>query len=602
MTELIIAEKEEAGRTIAQILGKNNFEEKELEGITYFQFGDTIVVPAMGHLLRAKMKGWKSAKIDELPLINLGWKIPKKNLIRVRIIERLAQNCESIIGATDFDREGEVIFYNLIRKINRKLNELELPTKMQRMYFNSLVEDDITEAYQNIVPMDEQLLVQGLARNFADNCIGVNLSKALTLRCKEKFQFLKQGIPLGRVKSPLLFFISESSGIEISEEQETHQSTDSTMLTYVKIGQSYYQIEVDAEQNTNLPLVNKAKISNIKEESEETEQAEELFNTNDILVSIEGIDPETLMHILENLYLKGYATYPRTKSKWVDEKKLAKLEQVIREYKELPEDFGYENCPVGERIEKKEAIILTEKGIRALCEGRIENKGEEIVASIILNRMIKSFACPLERKRILFDLAIGKEKYEKIVWTEEIENLPLSLDEEESEIRPKLKKGDYDLVVLYEKTENVSNSPLFELDVVILSDIDLVRWMTRENMGTEATRATFAGELRKNHYISKSNLPTILGEGVAEIIGSIGLDSGVTADIEREIEKLESLEQLKEFEKWVIDLTADFIKKLKGVEIKFTCPENHKAELVDTRNGLALVCKLCNPKGRYYNL
>lgn len=61
MKEVIIAEKEEAAREIAEILW-HIFETEEQNGIRYFRHESSVVVPARGHLLNPKIKGVTSAQ------------------------------------------------------------------------------------------------------------------------------------------------------------------------------------------------------------------------------------------------------------------------------------------------------------------------------------------------------------------------------------------------------------------------------------------------------------------------------------------------------------------------------------------------------------
>lgn len=115
-------------------------------------------------------------RLSELPLTEVAWHPHKADQPRLNAIRNLAYGIEQIIVATDFDREGEVIGYNIVKTLG-----IHNPEAITRAYFSALTQRDVEDAFANLEPMNEALLAQGLARNLADLVIGLNLTKALTL-------------------------------------------------------------------------------------------------------------------------------------------------------------------------------------------------------------------------------------------------------------------------------------------------------------------------------------------------------------------------------------------------------------------------------------
>ena len=210
----VIVEKEEAGRKIAEVLIPN-FEEVQENGVTIFKKDDTVIIPARGHIINPTINGLRRIKsLELLPIANITWKIHKSNKARTDLMKQYLKQSNEFIVASDWDREGEVIGYSIIKFALDITN----PQQIKRAYYSALRSEDILDAFNNAKTMNEALLTQGLARNLADLIIGLNLTKALTLKFKEKHTTLGQAISLGRVQSPLLGYVKTHSGVNISEE------------------------------------------------------------------------------------------------------------------------------------------------------------------------------------------------------------------------------------------------------------------------------------------------------------------------------------------------------------------------------------------------
>ena len=160
-------------------------------------------------------------------------------------------------------------------------------------------------------------LLQGLARNIADLIIGLNLTKALTLLYKREFTRLSQAISLGRVQSPLLQFLSSSTGVRFNESCAVETHDREWLEHHILVDGHYYETRALADHERDQEIT-EVTVDDIDWETSEIPQAEKLFNTNDIMSAIR-ISPSALMDTLESLYLKGWATYPRTESRYIED-------------------------------------------------------------------------------------------------------------------------------------------------------------------------------------------------------------------------------------------------------------------------------------------
>jgi len=581
---LVLAEKEDAAERIAGFLGCNSAE-------GYWRNDDYVIVAARGHLLDMWLRGLRVHSIDELPATEIYYRIRKRDQPKMKLIKLLSEKCKTFIVATDFDREGEVIGYNIMKHI-RKVSD---PNRMVRAYFSALTEREISRAFNNLVEMDEALLTQGLARNLADTIVGLNLTKALTLLFKEKYSQLTQAISLGRVQSPLLSVIKRSVGISYRKKCETNVDRWNPTKVYIATDDGDIEIPISPPRSEQIELVE------YEEEEDEIEQAEPFPNTSDVQSEL-PFSPEVSMSILESLYLKGFATYPRTRSHFLPMDVVEGLEEKMKEYDFMPESFGAEYAEIPEEESRLPhwAITLTQEGIDALARGIIKGR-EKIVAEYLITKIAKAMAPPLQVVTKYAVLNVDDEE-KRIEWTEKCENPEDAVGYHRFAGRPEIEPGTYDVKVVRPRKEDVTTlHEAFTPSFRVFSNKSLVEWMERHGLGTEATRHTFPVVLRARNYIDRENLPNQLGEVVAGIVDELGLSPELTAEMESRIENLEKLSDLDGFKTWIVEVTENLLDELKHgqSEIRFVCPKEHEAILVNTKNGLFMRCEVCQ---KFYRL
>jgi len=176
---LIITEKPQAADKIAAALSQGTAEKKSDKGIPYYNLErnnkKVTVACAVGHLFSlAQIK-----KTTGYPVFDIGWKpnfeVRKKDFTKkyYSTIKKLAQDASEIIIATDFDVEGEVIGYNIIRFIAEKKDA-------KRMKFSSLTAKELQDSFDKPLPTIEWgQAIAGETRHFLDWLYGINLSRAL---------------------------------------------------------------------------------------------------------------------------------------------------------------------------------------------------------------------------------------------------------------------------------------------------------------------------------------------------------------------------------------------------------------------------------------
>src|SRR3989344_5386100 len=145
----------------------------EIEEEIYKRDGKKIIVAsAVGHLFnltyKKGQKGWPIYEIEWIPSYNTkGASFTRKYYLTLK---KLAQRANEIIIATDFDNEGELIGWNVLRFICKQKNA-------KRMKFSTLTSEELLSSFES--PLSELAwpnAYAGETRHIVDWLYGINLS------------------------------------------------------------------------------------------------------------------------------------------------------------------------------------------------------------------------------------------------------------------------------------------------------------------------------------------------------------------------------------------------------------------------------------------
>ncbi len=152
---LIIAEKPDAAKRIAAALDSNGNAIKNVEhGVPFYQAyrnGDIIVVPSLGHMYTVASQEKNSGGY---PVFNYCW-VPRhmaergasKSRFWLGVISKLSKNAEAFVDACDYDIEGSIIGYCLLKYA---CGDKEKTAK--RMKYSTLTTEELQQSYANILP------------------------------------------------------------------------------------------------------------------------------------------------------------------------------------------------------------------------------------------------------------------------------------------------------------------------------------------------------------------------------------------------------------------------------------------------------------------
>jgi len=594
---VIITEKPDASKRIAEALGGSGAKQKENREAFWYEFrkgnGKFFVVSAVGHIFALDTvkdgSGWS------YPTFKTQW-VPSFEKKGSEFSEKYYRNIEDIIKenrdnpktnfivATDYDTEGSVIGFNVL-KFMAERNDAE------RMKFSTLTKDELIESYEKRSKhLDMGQVESGLTRHYLDFYWGINLTRALTLAMKNAAD--KGGFAIlstGRVQGPTMSMLLDKE-LDIRKfkskpfwQIEAKVKAGKTELTtaYEK-SNIWKKEEAEAVYKSCKKPGAKAAVKNITKRTYK-QKPPVPFNTTDMQAEAYAqfkYSPKQTLSIVETLYQSGAVSYPRSSSQ------------------KLPPSIGYKKILEAlAKLKPYEALAkgLLEKAAKA-GTGFIPNEGKQTdpahpavyptfeppaleklnssqknMYDLIVRRFLAVFADEATRESMTVDLDIEGNKF-KIIgkttlepgWTK-FYGKYLAFEEQQL---PALEIGDKLDVKKVDLLDKETQPPGRFSQGSILKELE------KKNLGTRATRAEILQTLYDRKYIiGKSITVTKLGEVVTKVLKEQCpriLSEEMTKKFEKEMEEVSEGKKkretvVKEAEIVLTEILADFKKSEKKV-------------------------------------
>ncbi len=321
--ELIITEKDNAARRIADILSGGSMDSSRQNGVNVYEWGGKRCVGLSGHVVGVdfppEYSDWRDVEPVELIDASVEKTPTKENIVATLRI--LARRAERVTIATDYDREGELIgkeAYEIVRDVNE-----DVP--IRRVRFSSITENEVQNAFDQPDELDFDLAAAGEARQIIDLVWGAALTRFLSLSAG---QLGNDFISVGRVQSPTLkLIVDREREIEAFDPEEywelyadlTKNDAESFRAQYFYRDEDDNEAErvweeaVADEVYETLSTVDAATVVDVNRRTR-TDAPPTPFNTTQFIraASAIGFSAKRAMSIAEDLYTAGYITYPRT--------------------------------------------------------------------------------------------------------------------------------------------------------------------------------------------------------------------------------------------------------------------------------------------------
>lgn len=191
--KLVVVESPAKAKTINKYLGK-----------------DYKVLASYGHIRDLPSK---NGSVDPDNDFEMVWEADAKSAKRISDIANALKDADTLILATDPDREGEAISWHLIEAL-KKRRALKKDMAVERVVFNAITKSAVTQAMEQPRKLDEELVDAYLARRALDYLVGFNLSPVL-------WRKLPGSRSAGRVQSVALRIVCDRENeIEMFRPQE----------------------------------------------------------------------------------------------------------------------------------------------------------------------------------------------------------------------------------------------------------------------------------------------------------------------------------------------------------------------------------------------
>ena len=609
---LCIAEKPSVGRDIARVLGATTSRDGYMEGNGY------CVSWTFGHLCalldpneyNAQWKGWNMSSLPMVPE-RFGIKVTDdKGVIKqFNTIKDLIAKAEMVINCGDAGQEGELIQRWVYQKAGCKV-----PVK--RLWISSLTEDAIQEGFQKLKDQSEyqHLYEAGLMRAIGDWLLGMNATRAYTLRFAKGVGKDRQVLSIGRVQTPTLALI-------VKRQQEIEHFVprtywelktlyrDTLFSAQLPTEEDEYAI-TSLEQGQNLvdsikdlPL----EITSV-EKKKGMEYAPRLFDLTSLQVECNkryGMTADDTLKVIQSLYEKHVTTYPRVDTTFLSDDIYPKVPATLNGIKDyfpqvtpllpLKADGGKGATSLpkskkvfdNSKVTDHHAIIPTGQRPENLTEQ------ERKVFNMVALRFIAAFypPCQVANTTVLAcagDISFkvtGREVLEQ-GWREVFAKEKTDDEVEEQKTLPAFRKGESGphQPQLQEKT---TTPPKYYTEATLLrametagktvDDEELRDAMKENGIGRPSTRAAIIEKLFQRKYIirDKKNIKaTEVGINLIQTIISPLLKSAeLTGRWEQKLRAIERgdytaqqfLEELKQ-------MTTEVVHEVKADKSGMRCP------------------------------
>ncbi|MDI6642782.1 MAG: DNA topoisomerase I [Candidatus Hodarchaeaceae archaeon] len=557
---LIVCEKPTAAAKIATALAEKKPKKGELNGVPYYEFErdgkQMVVVPALGHLFTLKnlkpMREYPVYDIDWVPTYKVDRKA-KRTEVFVEAIKELAKDATDYISACDYDIEGSVIGYNVLRYLCGP----EAVKRAKRMKFSTLTTQDLQRAYEQLMSrLDFELVDAGVARHVLDWYWGMNTSKALSAAVEaagERFAKLSAG----RVQTPALKILVEREreikafkpepfwvlslllkldGVEVVAEHATPRFFD----------------KAEADRALAACKGRPAKVSAIQ-----TRQYRRLPPVPFDLGALQseayrcfGYTPMRTQQIAQVLYQEALISYPRTSSQKLPptigyDKILKQLGGISKQYKKFADELLSQPELVPNEGKKTDPAhpSIYPTGERP---GKLTGPQQRLY-DLIVRRFFSVFGKPALVEGVKVELNVGGQPFfihgRRVLddgWLKYYG--PYGAVEEI--ILPQLRERQ-ELAIKEVKFEEKETQPPARYNPA-----SIVKELESRNLGTKSTRAAILQNIYERGYIFGSQI-TVTDLGI-EVVDSLLkycpeiASEELTAEFEREMEEIQEGKRDKE--------------------------------------------------------
>ena len=378
---------------------------------------DYTVLASFGHVRDLPPK---NGSVDTEHDFDMTWEVAADSKKHLRAIAEAMKTDNTLILATDPDREGEAISWHLQEALAKSIKK---DTKVSRVVFNAITKTAVTEAMKAPREVDMELVEAYLARRALDYLVGFNLSPVL-------WRKLPGAKSAGRVQSVCLRLIVEREmEIEafrareywsVSAQMQTPRGQEFTARLSVLGGKKLDKFDIPSQTAAELAvqaITSRDFTVRAVEAKPASRNPYPPFMTSTLQQEASrkfGMGARATMNAAQRLYEAGHITYMRTDG--ID----MAPEAVQAARAEIGRRFGSSYVPSSPRLYKNKAknaqeaheCIRPTEMAAAPDDLRISDTDQRRLYDLIWKRTLASQMAAARMERTSVDLASADSQVE----------------------------------------------------------------------------------------------------------------------------------------------------------------------------------------------
>jgi len=481
------------------------------------------------------------------------WQVSPDKSRQLKAIIEEAARADTLVLATDPDREGEAISWHLAEVLKKRK---VLPDKVERVTFNAITKSAVTEAMARPRGLDEDLIDAYKARRALDYLVGFTLSPIL-------WRKLPGAKSAGRVQSVALrLIVDREREIELFKSQEYW----SVSAMFEADGQPFAArlVELDGRKIERLTIGNRGEAEQAKaavEAGRFTVSSAETrpfsknppppFTTSTLQQEAArklGFSASHTMRVAQSLYEDGLITYMRTDGIDMAPEAVSAARRAIAERYDagyVPDRPRQYRSKIKNAQEAHEAIRPTD-----FSRPRAASGDHARLYELVYNRALASQMASARLERTTVELSDGAGKAVLRATGQAMlfpgfmalydEGRDEKSEEEEGGRMPVLREGDSPARTSVEATQHFTQPP------PRFSEASLVKRLEELGIGRPSTYASTLQTLKDREYVRVEK-----GRFVPEESGRL-----VTAFLEHFFERYVSYDYTAELEEELDDVSG----------------------------------------------
>lgn len=534
MSKLVIVESPTKAKTLTKILGK-----------------EYIIEASMGH-------------IRDLPTKKLGvdiddnykpdYEVPDKAKKHLSKLKKALKDVDTVVLATDPDREGEAIAWHLKEILNSVKGAKK--KKYERVVFHEITKAAIEDAFSHATTLNMDLVDAQQARRVLDRLVGYTLSPLL-------WKKVRYGLSAGRVQSVAVRLVVERErerdafeSVEYwsikGEFENASKSKFTAVLSHAQGKKINITDKSSAQEHLNTLEASTYKVKEIKR-SERVRRPQAPFKTStlqQVAANTFSMSARNTMSAAQKLFEKGLITYHRSDSLTLSTEFVSSARTYIAQ--ELGQDFLPEHPQVYKTKSKNaqeahEAIRPTDisknpKLIQSLKLSEDEQKVYTIIYKRSLECQVKSAVYDqttvnvISNNDYIFSASGSIIKFSG--WLEISKLIGFSEERSEVTLLPELEEGE-DLKLL-----NLLPEQHFTQPPARYSDASLIKYLEEMGIGRPSTYAPTISTIlarkyvrRDGRYFAPEDVAYVVTDLLVDHINTV-VDYSFTADMEAQFDEI----------------------------------------------------------------